>query len=353
MGNNRRGRLITAQGKQETINLIDEAQRSGSRLEPACALLEIDIRTLQRWKKDTDLEDKRCGPINGPAHKLTATERAHVVEVANSAEYRDQPPSQIVPRLADLGSYLCSESTMYRILHENNMVQHRGASRPKTHTKPEKLKATEPNQLWSWDITFMLSNIRGKFYYLYMFMDIYSRKIVGFDVFEEQTAEHAATVVSQAYIAEGLRIGDVILHSDNGGPMKGSMMLATLQRLGIIPSFSRPSVSDDNPYSEALFKTLKYCPQYPSKPFESLEAAKAWVVAFVNWYNNVHQHSGINFVTPSARHSGKDTEILANRAFLYECARKLHPNRWSGTVRNWEQDAVVYLNAKHINRTAA
>jgi len=353
LGTNRRGRLITAQDKQETINLIIEAQRAGARLEPACELLDIDIRTLQRWRQSPDLEDNRRGPINGPANKLTATERAHVVEVANSLEYRDQPPSQIVPRLADVGSYICSESTMYRILHENNMVQHRGASRPKTHNKPSALKATAPNQLWSWDITFMQSNIRGKFYYLYMFMDIYSRKIVGFDVFEEQTAELAATVVSQAYSAEGLRIGDVILHSDNGGPMKGSMMLATLQRLGIVPSFSRPSVSDDNPYSESLFKTLKYCPQYPSKPFESLEAAKAWVVAFVNWYNNVHQHSGINFVTPSARHAGYDTNILAKRANVYELARQQNPNRWSGNVRNWKQDAVVYLNAKHANKTAA
>ena len=352
MGNNRRGRLIVAQDKQETINLIDEAQRAGARLKPACELLEIDIRTLQRWKKDTDLEDKRCGPINGPSNKLTAMERAHILEVANSPEYRDTPPSQIVPRLADDGKYLCSEATMYRILHENNMVQHRGASRPKTHTKPDALIAMQHNQLWSWDITFMLSNIRGKFYYLYMFMDIYSRKIVGFDVFEEQTAEHAATVVSQAYNAEGLCAGDVTLHSDNGGPMKGSMMLATLQKLGIVPSFSRPSVSDDNPYSEALFKTLKYCPQYPSKPFESLEAAKAWVEAFVHWYNNVHQHSGINFVTPSDRHAGKDAEILANRVRVYELARQQNPNRWSGKIRNWDQDVEVYLNAKHSNKDA-
>lgn len=172
-------------------------------------------------------------------------------------------------------------------------------------------------------------------------------------MFEQESAEYAAEVVSRAYVAENIRAGEVSLHSDNGGPMKGSTMLLTLQNLGIMPSFSRPSVSNDNPFSESNFKTLKYCPFYPKKPFASLEEAYAWVVKFVLWYNHVHQHSGINFVTPSARHSGKDTEILANRAFLYECARKLHPNRWSGTVRNWEQDAVVYLNAKHINRTAA
>lgn len=323
----RRGRLISTQDKQETINLIKEARQAGARLELACESLGISIRTLQRWKREISLEDKRRGPINGPANKLSKAERENLVAIANSPEYRDQPPSQIVPRLADLGCYLCSESTMYRILHENDMVQHRGASRPQTHAKPDALIATKPNQIWSWDITFLRSNVRGQFYYLYMFMDIYSRKIVGFDVFAEQTAELAAQVVSQAYCAESVRAGDVILHSDNGGPMKGSTMLATLQMLGIVPSFSRPSVSDDNPFSEALFKTLKYCPQYPSKALESLEAAKAWVVAFVNWYNNVHQHSGINFVTPSARHAGDDAKILENRARVYELARQQNPNR--------------------------
>lgn len=341
------------QDKQETLNLIAQAQRAGARLKPACELLGIDIRTLQRWRQDTMLEDKRRGPINGPANKLTQVERENILALVNSLEYRDQAPSQIVPRLADQGKYVCSEATMYRILHENEMVHHRGASRPKAHTKPDALIATKPCQLWSWDITFLCSNIRGQFYYLYMFMDIYSRKIVGFDVFADQTAEHAAQVVSKAYCEEGLQAGDVTLHSDNGGPMKGSTMLATLQRLGVIPSFSRPSVSDDNPFSEALFKTLKYCPNYPSKPFESLVAAKTWITAFVDWYNNVHQHSGINFVTPSARHAGQDTRILAKRARVYEFARQQNPNRWSGNIRNWKQTAEVYLNAKCIDKKAA
>lgn len=352
MGDNRRGRLIAAQNKQDTINLINEAQQAGAKLESACDALSINIRTLQRWKKCSSLEDKRCGPINGPVNKLTEAERAHVIEVVNSPEHCDQPPSQIVPRLADQGKYVCSEATMYRILHEHDMVQHRSASRPKTHTKPDALTATKPNQLWSWDITFLRSNVRGQFYYLYMFMDVYSRKIVGFDVFAEQTAELAAQVVSQAYCAEGLSAGDVTLHSDNGGPMKGSTMLATLQMLGVVPSFSRPSVSDDNPFSEALFKTLKYCPQYPSKPFESLAEAYAWVEAFVHWYNNIHQHSGINFVTPITRHAGHDLEILAKRTSVYELARQQNPNRWSGKIRNWEQATVVYLNAKHNQRAA-
>jgi len=132
-----------------------------------------------------------------------------------------------------------------------------------------------------------------------------------------------------------------------------SMMLATLQRLGIVPSFSRPSVSDDNLFSEALFKTLKYCPQYPSKPFVSIEAARTWVIAFVHWYNNIHQHSGINFVTPSVRHEGKDSEILAKRKHVYELARQQNPNRWSGKTRNWDRIATVHLNAKHTDQKAA
>jgi putative transposase len=353
VGNNRRGRFISAQDKQDTIYLINEAQQAGSRLKPACELLELDIRTLQRWHKETSLDDKRHGPINAPGNKLTDTERARVLEIVSSPEYCNQPPSQIVPRLADKGIYVCSESSMYRVMHEQDMVQHRSAARPKTHSKPDELVATKPNQLWSWDITFLLSNIRGKYYYLYMFMDIYSRKIVGADVFEVQTAEHAALVVANAYAAEGLHEGDVTLHSDNGGPMKGSMMLATLQRLGIVPSFSRPSVSDDNPFSEALFKTLKYCPQYPSKPFASAEEALLWVATFVNWYNNIHQHSGINFVTPSTRHAGKDIEILTHRTRTYELARRQNPNRWSGNIRKWDQVAVVHLNAKHSNKKAA
>lgn len=233
------------------------------------------------------------------------------------------------------------------------MLQHRSAARPKKHKKPDELRAIKPNQLWSWDISYLMSNIRGKYFYLYFFMDVFSRKIVGYDVFEVESAEYAAHVVTHAYLAEGLREGDVTLHSDNGGPMKGSTMLATLQKLGIIPSFSRPSVSDDNPYSESLFKTLKYCPQYPGKPFSSIDDAKAWVLTFVNWYNHVHQHSGIKFVTPAARHAGKDLEILGKRKQVYELARQNNPNRWSRQIRNWERVDEVYLNTKRKKDKAA
>ena len=264
-----------------------------------------------------------------------------------------QPPSQIVPNLADKGDYIGSESTIYRVLHANKMMQHRSAARPRVHRKPDELTATKPNRLWSWDITYLTSNIRGKYFYLYLFLDIFSRKIVGFDVFDEQSAEHASEVVFAAYLTENVRAGEVTLHSDNGGPMKGSMMLATLQNLGVAASFSRPSVSNDNPYSESMFRTLKYCPQYPDKPFESTELALEWVRKFVHWYNNIHQHSGINFVTPNARHNEEDQAILTKRIEIYELAKQKNPCRWSGKTRNWDRVDEVLLNTKRTARKVA
>jgi putative transposase len=255
----KRGRLISEQDKLSAIGLIKEACSAGSRLKPACEILEIDIRTFQRWKKECDVKDKRRGPLTAPHNKLSDEERARILAVVNLPAYRNQPPSQIVPNLADKGDYIGSESTLYRVLHANKMMQHRSAARPRTHKKPDELSATKPNQLWSWDITYLTSDIRGNYFYLYLFLDVFSRKIVGFDVFDEQSAEHASKVVCAAYVAENVQAGEVTLHADNGGPMKGSMMLATLHNLGIASSFSRPSVSNDNPYSEAMFRTLKYC----------------------------------------------------------------------------------------------
>ncbi len=348
-----RGRLITKQDKAKAISLIQEACDAGSRIKPACDTLDLSIRTLQRWQKESNLKDKRCGPITAPANKLTVAERAHIVSVANSPEYCNQPPSQIVPNLADKKIYIGSESSFYRILKQENMLQHRSAAHPRKHRKPDELHAIKPNQLWSWDITYLLSNIRGKYFYLYLFLDVFSRKIVAAQVFEQESAEFAADVIANAHMSENLRNGDVTLHSDNGGPMKGFTMLAMLQMLGITPSFSRPSVSDDNPFSESLFRTLKYCPIYPTKPFATVEEAQEWVSLFVNWYNNIHQHSGINFVTPNARHLELDKVILENRTKVYEHAKKQNPNRWSRSVRNWQRVDEVYLNTKRTTRKAA
>lgn len=151
-------------------------------------------------------------------------------------------------------------------------------------------------------------------------------------------------LIRRARLAEGIHRDGLVLHADNGGPMKGVTMLATLQKLGVVPSFSRPSVSDDNPYSESLFRTLKYTPAFPGKPFETIEAARQWVHGFVQWYNNEHRHSAIRYLTPNQRHRGEDNDVLRQRRTVYAAARERNPERWSGNTRNWNPVTEVWLN---------
>jgi transposase InsO family protein len=328
--------------------MIDEAVKGGASQLEACELLGLDSRTVQRWKKEGIRDDLRAGPRSSPPNKLTTRERKKILVTVNEPEYRDLSPKQIVPALADKGEYMGSESSIYRILREEGQLNHREKSRaPQKRNKPEEHVATGPNQVWSWDITYLRSPIRGEFFYLYMIEDVWSRKIVGWEVRPEESSVYASLLLQRTCVKEGVKREDLlVLHMDNGSPMKGSTFLATMQRLGVVPSFSRPRVSNDNPYSESLFKTLKYRPEYPGKPFESLEQASEWLELFVAWYNTEHRHSAIRFVTPEDRHSGKEKEILAKRTRLYEKARKRHPERWSRNVRNWEPIGTVRLNPK-------
>jgi putative transposase len=324
-------------------NLVAEAQASGASRERACAVLGVSVRTVERWA--TRPSDLRKGPLTNSKNALSHEERAMVLAVANSTEFANLPPCQIVPRLADQGKYVASESTFYRVLRAENMLTHRSRSQPRKHAKPEEFLAMGPNEIWSWDITYLRAGIAGMFYYLYLPMDVFSRMIVHWEIHEVENADLASEMIEAACVKQGICKNQITLHSDNGGPMKGATMLATLHRLGITPSFSRPRVSDDNPFSESLFKTLKYCPAYPEGGrFASLEAARAWVEKFVEWYNNVHLHSGINWVTPSSRHFAKDQAILDKRVEIYEAARQLNPGRWTRETRNWSRPHIVELN---------
>lgn len=322
--------------------IIEEAIAHGCRRYIACDDLGVNVKTFKRWKMDT--EDKRKGPKTTPANKLTEEEKENIVTTSTSKEFMDLPPCQIVPGLADKGVYIASESSFYRVLKANKLLEHRGKSKKASNHRPVPLIATRPNQIYSWDITFLRGPIAGQFYYLYMFMDIFSRKIVGYEVHEDESMIKSSSLIEKICKDEDVKKGDLTLHSDNGGAMKGATMLATLQKLGIVPSFSRPRVSDDNPYSESLFKTVKYCPSYPDRPFESLESAIDWVNDFVNWYNNKHLHSGIKFVTPNDRHEGRDKEILKRRKVVYETAKLKNPNRWSKETRDWNRIEKVNLN---------
>jgi transposase InsO family protein len=324
-----------------------EASISGCRLKLACFDLEINFKTFLRWRENEDkkcLEDKRKGPITVPKNKLTEEEKDEIIKVATSEDYMDVSPHIIVAKLADKGIYIASESSFYKVLRERELLEHRGKSKAPSMERPAPLIAYGPNQIWSWDITYMKSNIRGQFFYLYLFMDIFSRKIVGYDVFEEESMENSSCLFEKIAINESINKGELSLHADNGGAMKGSTMIATLDKLGVAFSFSRPRVSDDNPYSESLFKTLKYVPEYPEH-FNSLGDAKQWTMKFVEWYNNRHLHSGIKFVTPADRHQGLDIEILEQRHEVYLKAKAKNPARWNNRkTRNWDRIEEVHLN---------
>ena len=331
--------------RDEIIDLINEAHVSGARQFEACKIIGITGRTLQRWKQSDNAADGRIDADHAPANKLTQMERQRIIQTANKSEYANLPPSKIVPKLADEGVYIASESTFYRVLKQANQLQHRQKAKPDRQVKkPRALMATQPNQIYTWDITYLPTRVKGIFLYLYLVMDIYSRKIVGWQVHRQESSTLAGSLMIDICWHEGIKADQVTLHSDNGSPMKGAAMLATLQELGVIPSFSRPSVSNDNPYSESLLRTLKYTPEYPEKPFVDILSARVWVQGFVDWYNLEHLHSAIQFVTPEQRHRGEDIEILAKRKRVYEQAKSNKPERWSSETRNWNPVARVYLN---------
>ena len=287
----------------------------------------------RRWCRDgaPEADQRPLAKRPQPANKLTEAECKAVLEVVNQPEFQSLPPSQIVPILADRGTYIASESTIYRILHKAGEQNHRGRSKAPSSKPKSTHCATKPNQVWSWDITYLPGPARGLFFFLYLILDIFSREIVGWEVWTEESAEHASQLIRRAVMAQNITRQEVplVLHSDNGSPMKGASMLETLYQLGITPSRSRPRVSNDNPYSESVFRTCKYCPSYPSGGFATLDESRTWVKEFVHWYNNHHRHSGIKFLTPHQRHSGQGEDIFEKRHQLYEAAKASHPERWT------------------------
>jgi transposase InsO family protein len=399
--------MTTAPQRQNLLALLGDACNAGARMHKACQQIGLSLRTMQRWLKacsgaapmpkpeaptaadlsaaspvlpeqpgqDTALvsaqspmpspaiissatallvcgndicQDRRLSGLRQgvvPHNKLTPQETQQVLQTINSDEFKDLPPSQIVPRLADRGCYLASESTLQRILRSHDQNTHRRAERKgQKRSKPFALKATMVNQIYTWDITYLPTTIKGQYFYLYLFVDIFSRFIVGAQVFDCESAQLSADLLKDICQRHGVAKDQVTLHSDNGGPMKGQTILSTMQELGVTASRSRPSVSNDNPYSESLFRTLKYRAQMPVRPFETLQDARLWAIGLVDWYNHEHRHSAIKFVTPAQRHDGLDPQLLQKRAQVYAQARNENPQRWSKNTRNWSPVTEVHLN---------
>lgn len=342
--------MIGLEDRQSLARDIDEAHQAGARLSRACEVAGIDTRTLQRWKardglSQGDARPRAVRPL--PAHALSEEERARLLQVANEPRFADMPPARIVPALADEGVYLASESSFARVLRAHGQSRHRGrAKAPRATRPPTTHVATAPGQVWCWDMTYLSAEVAGRWYYLYLIVDLYSRKIIGWEVHASDDADHAARLVQRTALAEGIAAGTQrpVLHGDNGATLKATTVLAMLHWLGVKPSYSRPRVSDDNAFVESLFRTAKYRPEFPAAGFTNLDHARAWAAEFVHWYNFQHHHSGIRYVAPADRHAGRDAKILAARHAVYVQAKAATPARWSGATRNWTPIGAVTLN---------
>jgi len=334
--------------KKKIISFIESSSgQENIPIKNICSITDICYKTYKRWKKSNNLKDNRKGHPN-LKNRLTDSEKDEIVSLCNNSEYCNLSPNQIVPKLADKEIYIASESSFYRVLRDRKLLEHRRKSKkPSKGKKPASHTATSSNQVWTWDITYLKRDVKGLFYYLYLIIDIYDRCITGFRVEENQSSKLAADMVTDAVLKRGANTSNLVLHSDNGGPMKGSTMAVTLDKLGIIKTFNRPSVSNDNSYSESLFKTLKYQLQNPLGAFQSLEEASKWAGNFVKWYNEEHLHSGIKYVTPNQRFRGEDKDILKMRANLYKKAMTKKPSRWINKItKNWNRIESVFLNKR-------
>ena len=343
-----RGKLISDSDRIMAVELINEARENGSRLEPACKELGISVRTYQRWTEDGGVKVDQRPLIERPEpkNKLSKTERQEIIKVSNTNDYADLPPSKIVPKLADEGRYIASESSFYRVLKDEKLNTHRAKTKKPVKRKPPTHIATAPNQVWTWDITWLRAMIKGEHFKLYLVVDMFSRMIVAHEVWNTENAKNSKKLIRKAALSQEIAVKDkpLVLHSDNGSPMKGATFLATLEKLGVQSSFSRPRVSNDNPYSESLFKTMKYRPLFPDGGFKDINRAREWVASFVYWYNHQHLHSGINFITPYQRHYRLGTDIMEKRTETYKKAKAKNPERWSGDIGDWTLPEYVTLN---------
>jgi putative transposase len=342
--------MIGLEDRQALAQDIHAAHAAGARLRLACETAGIELRTLQRWKAcqglvSGDGRPQAVRPL--PSHALSPDERAQLLTVANEPRFADVPPARIVPMLADEGVYLASESSFSRVLRAHGQNAHRGRAKAAKASRPPTTHiASAARQVWCWDMTYLPAVVMGRWFHLYLILDLYSRKIVGWEVHDTDDSEHAVHLVRRTALAEGIAMMRTkpVLHGDNGSTLKATTVLAMLNWLGVKPSYSRPRVSDDNAYAESLFRTAKYRPEFPVKGFADLDAARHWAAGFVRWYNHEHRHSGIRYVSPAQRHDGQDRAILDARHALYTRARSVNPARWSGATRNWSPIGPVTLN---------
>jgi putative transposase len=307
------------------MNMIEQYRHQVGTL-PLCEALEIPRASFYRQQA----QNATIAPVvtrQRPEHALSETEQQTVLATLHDPRFMDLAPSQVYAQLLEEGHYLCSIRTMYRLLAAHQEVQERRAvaSHP-VYTQPE-LLATRPNEVWSWDITKLKGPVKWTYYYLYVILDIFSRYVVGWMIAERESATLARHLITESCGKQNIVEEQLTLHADRGSSMKSKVVAQLLSDLGITKTHSRPNVSNDNPFSESQFKTMKYRPEYPSR-FGSIQDARAFAVDFFYWYNEEHHHSGIALYTPSDVHYGRVEQIQQDRQAALDAAYQRHPNRF-------------------------
>jgi putative transposase len=291
----------------------------------ACQALGVPRASVYRHRKPP--VSRPQAPRRPSPRALTSPERAQVLEVLHEDRFVDRAPAAVYATLLEEGRYLCSIRTMYRVLHEAGEVHERRPQRNHPHREPPRLVATAPNQTWTWDITRLPGPRKWVTYPLYVVLDLFSRYVVAWMVATEESARRAQRLIRDACQKQGIEPGQLTLHQDRGAPMTAKSFSQLLVDLDILASYSRPRVSDDNPYSESQFKTLKYAPTYPGH-FSNPEQARSYFQEFFPWYNTEHRHSGLGLLTPDAVHHGLADELQAARQRVLDEAFTRHPERF-------------------------
>jgi len=326
--------------------MIQSAERLADSIgvSAACQALGVPRSSLYRARQVPSKPSGGSAARPTPERALSPQERATVLETLNGERFQDDAPREVYATLLDEGIYLCHWRTMYRILNAEEQVrERRNQLRHPIYTKPE-LLATAPNQVWSWDITKLRGPVKWSYYYLYVILDIFSRYVPGWLIAEHESAQLAETLITQTCTKQGIQPHQLTLHSDRGGPMIAKSIKQLMIDLKVAKSHSRPHTPDDNPYSEAQFKTLKYRPDYPSR-FDSQTTARAWARVFFQWYNHQHHHTGLGLLTPAVVHSGQASVILAQRQHVLLAAYEAHPERFvHGVPQPPDLPDAVWIN---------
>ena len=324
-----------------------DAAATALRTAPACAALGLPRASWYRGRRPAAV----ARPRPAPPRALEPRERQGVLDLLHT-RFVDQAPAQVHATLLDEGTYLCSPRTMYRLLDGAQEIKERRDQVRRPHYAAPELLATRPNEVWSWDITKLLGPAKWTYFYLYVILDIFSRYVVGWMLAPHESAALAERLIADTCTKHDIQPGQLTLHADRGGAMRSKPVALLLADLGVTKTHSRPHVSNDNPFSEAHFKTLKYCPQFPER-FGSIEDGRAFGQVFFPWYNREHRHSGVGFLTPASVHFGQATAIRERRQHVLAAAYAAHPERFvKGQPQPADLPTAVWINPPAKKTTA-